>query len=90
MGMLGTQDMMMQVSDPLSAGNRHIQIFYAILDVRRYAVPEKGWVLIDDIGRRRIPKLSIQLDLFKFATKRVRFPRVHRIAKLPYEVRSLH
>ena len=34
MGMLGAQEVMMQVSDPLSAGNRHIQIFYAILDVR--------------------------------------------------------
>jgi hypothetical protein len=33
MGMLGAQQVMMQVSDPLSAGNRHIQIFYAILDV---------------------------------------------------------
>ena len=34
MGMLGAQEVMMQVSYPLSAGNRHIQIFYAILDVR--------------------------------------------------------
>lgn len=34
MGMLRTQDVMMQVSDPLSAGDRHIQIFYSILDVR--------------------------------------------------------
>ncbi len=33
MGMLGAQEVMMQVSYPLSAGNRHIQIFYAILDV---------------------------------------------------------
>ena len=34
MVMLGTQDVMMQVSYPLSAGNRHIQIVYTILDVR--------------------------------------------------------
>ena len=34
MGMLRAQEVMMQVSYPLSAGNRHIQIFYAILDVR--------------------------------------------------------
>ena len=34
MGMLGAQEVMMQVGYPLSAGNRHIQIFYAILDVR--------------------------------------------------------
>src|SRR5260370_42220015 len=34
MGMLGAQEVMMQVSDPLPAGNRHIQIFYAILEVR--------------------------------------------------------
>src|SRR5258705_1433864 len=33
MGMLGAQEVMMQVSDPLPAGNRHIQIFYAILEV---------------------------------------------------------
>jgi len=33
MGMFGAEQMMMQVSDPLSAGNGHIQIFYAILDV---------------------------------------------------------
>jgi hypothetical protein len=33
MGMLGAQEVMMQVSYPLPAGNRHIQIFYAILDV---------------------------------------------------------
>ena len=32
-GMLRTQEVMMQVRYPLSAGNRHIQIFYAILDV---------------------------------------------------------
>ena len=34
MGMLRTQEVMMQVSYPLSATNRHIQIFYAIFDVR--------------------------------------------------------
>ena len=34
MGMLGAQKVMMQVGYPLSAGNRHIQIFYAILNVR--------------------------------------------------------
>ena len=34
MGMLRTQEVMMQVSYPLPAGNRHIQIFYSILDVR--------------------------------------------------------
>lgn len=34
MGILGAQEVMMQVSDPLPAGNRHIQIFYAILEVR--------------------------------------------------------
>jgi hypothetical protein len=33
MGMLGAQKVMVQVGYPLSAGNRHIQIFYAILDV---------------------------------------------------------
>jgi hypothetical protein len=33
MGMLGAQQVMVQVSYPLSARNRHIQIFYAILDV---------------------------------------------------------
>jgi anti-sigma regulatory factor (Ser/Thr protein kinase) len=33
MGMLGAQQVMVQVSYPLSARNRHIQIFYAILDM---------------------------------------------------------
>ncbi len=33
MGRLGAQEVTMQVSDPLSAGNRHIQIFYAVVDV---------------------------------------------------------
>jgi hypothetical protein len=39
--MLGTQDVMMKVGYPLAAGDRHVQIFDAILDVRGNAVPEK-------------------------------------------------
>jgi hypothetical protein len=31
--MFGTQDVMMQVGYPLAAGDRHVQIFDAILDV---------------------------------------------------------
>jgi hypothetical protein len=33
MAVLCTQDMMMEVSYPLSAGNRHIQIFYSVFEV---------------------------------------------------------
>ena len=42
MGMLRTQEMMMQVSYPLSAGIGHIQIFQTVLDVPCNAIPEKG------------------------------------------------
>src|SRR5450759_1283826 len=89
MVMLGTQDVMMQVSDPLPAGNRHIEIFYSILDMRRYAVPEEGGVLVNNVSRRRISELSIHTDLFKFGIERVRLPRVHRIAKLSHEIGRL-
>jgi hypothetical protein len=84
MAVLCTQYMMMEVRYPLSAGNRHIQILYSVVEMHRDAIPEKGWVLVDIIGRGRIPKLSIHPYFFKFAIKRVCFTRVHRIAKLTY------
>ena len=33
MSMLRTQDVVMQISYPLTTGDRHIQVFYSILDV---------------------------------------------------------
>jgi hypothetical protein len=79
-GALCAQNVMVEVGYPLTAGNSHVQIFYALGQVRRNAVPKEAWILVDKIGRRRIPELSIHADLFKFGIERVRFPRIHRIA----------
>ena len=45
-------------------------------------LPEKGGIFVDDIGRRRIPELTIHSDLFKLVKECVRLSRVHGIAKL--------
>ena len=45
-------DVMVHVSYPLTARNGHVEIFNAIVEVRRDAVPEKSWKFIDDIGWR--------------------------------------
>ena len=49
---LRAQDVMVHVSYPLTARNGHVEIFNAIVEVRRDAVPEKSWKFIDDIGWR--------------------------------------
>jgi len=69
MGMLRTQEMMMQVSYPLSAGIGHIQIFQTVLDVPCNAIPEKGGVFINNVSRRRISKLCVHSDLFQIHNK---------------------
>ena len=42
MSMLGTQDVMMQISNPLTTGVRHIQVFHSILDVSPKCYPRKN------------------------------------------------
>src|SRR5258705_7255764 len=78
--------MMVEVGDPLPAGSRHIQIFYAVVEVHRDAVPEKGRVLFRNVGGRGIPELPVRADLFEFIIERVCLARVQGIAELPYEI----
>src|SRR5450631_2505154 len=86
---LRTQDMMVQVCDPLPAGSRHVQVFYPVLDVHRDAVPEKCRVLFNDVGGRRIAKLPVGADLLELPIQRVCFPRIQGIAELPDEIGGL-
>src|SRR5258707_1704412 len=81
--------MMVEVGDPLPAGSRHIQVFHAVVEMHRDAVPKKSRVLLDDVGGRRIPKLPIGTDLLKLPIESVCFPRIQGIAKLPDEIGSL-
>src|SRR5882762_5377035 len=81
--------MMVEIGYPLPARSRHIQIFYYVFEVHRDAVPKKGRISVNNIGRRRIAELTIHADLFKFAKKRVGFALIHRIAKLADEIGSL-
>jgi hypothetical protein len=56
---------------PLSAGNRHVYIFYTLAEVDLDAVPKEGRIFIDKVGGRGIPELSNHADLFKFEVKGV-------------------
>src|SRR6266851_1310159 len=81
--------MMVEVRYPLPAGRRHVQIFYPVVEVHRHAVPEKGRVPFNNVGRRRIAELPVGADLLELPIERVCFSRIQGIAKLPDEIGSL-
>jgi hypothetical protein len=65
--MLRTQNVVVEVGYPLTARNSHIQIFYSVVEVHRDAVPEKSWVFINNVCRRRISQLPVFSDFLEFA-----------------------
>ena len=73
---LRAENMMVQIGDPLPAGSRHVQIFYAVVEMHRDAVPEKRRISFDDIGGRGIAELPIGADLLEFIVKRVGLARI--------------
>src|SRR4029077_13070114 len=73
-GMLGAQDVIVEVRDPLAAGDGEGQIFHSVLEMHRDAVPEETRIFLDEISPRGVAELSVQADLLELEEKRVRLP----------------
>ena len=89
-GAFGTQNVVMEIGDPLAAGYGHVQIFDPSLEMGGDLVPEKGRVFVDEVGRRRVAELAIPADLFEFEKQRVGFARVHGVPELADQIGGLH
>jgi hypothetical protein len=42
----------MEIGYPLTAGSRHIQVFYSVVEMHRDAVPKEPRVFFNDVGGR--------------------------------------
>src|SRR6266481_2692687 len=82
LGIFSTQHVMMEVGDPLAAGNGQAQVFDPLVEVARNAVPEEFRIFVDEIGGGRISELPVHADLLEFIEQRVDLLGVHWIAKL--------
>jgi hypothetical protein len=89
LGIFRTQHMVMEIGNPLPAGNGQAQIFDALVEMHRDRVPKEFRIFVDEIGRRRIAELAVHADFFKFIKQRVDLLGVHGIAELPDQVGGL-
>src|ERR1700730_8165925 len=79
-GMLGTENMIVQVRNPLLPGSRRVKVSHCCADMLGYAVPEEGWVLIRQVSRRQISKLPVHSNFLELVKQGVRLSRIERIA----------
>ena len=75
-GMLGTEDMIVKVRDPLLPRSRRIQVSHCFADVLRYAVPEERWILIRQISGGRISELPVHSDFLEFVEQSISLSRI--------------
>src|SRR5712671_2837819 len=77
-----TENVVVQIGDPLTTRDGQVQILYAVFDMHRDAVPEKRWIPVHQVRRRRIAELAVHSGFFEFEVERVGFARIHGIAEL--------
>ena len=47
-GAFGTQNVVMEIGDPLAAGYGHVQIFDPGLEMGGHLIAERGWVFVNE------------------------------------------
>src|SRR5580704_316622 len=87
---LGVENVIVQVGDPLAAGGRQAQIFHPLLEMSRDRVPVKSGELLDQVSRSRIAVLPVAAELLELVEQRIGLPRIEGIAKLPDQIGGLN
>ena len=70
-GMLGTEDMIVKVRDPLLPRSRRIQVRHCCADVFCHAVPEERGILIGQISGGCVSELPVHSDLLEFVEQSI-------------------
>jgi hypothetical protein len=72
---LGTENVTVEVRDPLSATRSDIEVPNGGLNMRQNALPIELRVLLNEVGRRLVAKLLVHADFFELIIKGVAFRR---------------
>ena len=89
-GMLGTENMIVEVRNPLLPGSGGVKVSHRCADMLGHAVPEESWILIREVSGRQISKLPVHSNFLELAKQGVRLSRIERIAQLTNEVGGLN
>ena len=88
--MLGVENVIVEVGDPLAPGGGEAQIFHPVLEMGRDGVPVKSRKLLDQVGGGGVAELPIAADLLELVEQGIGLSRIERIAKLPDQVGGLN
>ena len=78
--MFGTENVIVEVRDPLLPGSRRVEVSHRRAKMHRDAIPEKGWILVDQVSWRLVSSLPVNTDFLKLAIQRVCLSRIKGIA----------
>src|ERR1700733_6496088 len=87
---LGVENVIVQVGDPLAPRGRQAQIFHPLLEMSRDRVPVKSGKLLHEVGRGSVTVLPVAAELLELVEQRIGLPRIEGIAKLPDQIGGLN
>src|SRR6516165_10798209 len=88
--MLGVENVIVQIGDPLAARGRQAEIFHSFLDMRRDGGPIKSGKLLDQVGGGSVAELPIAADFLELVKQRVGLSRIQGVAELSDQIGSLN
>ena len=65
--MLGTENMIVEMRDPLLPRNGGIEVIHGHIQMTEYVFPEKGWILVNQVSWRCVSELPIHANFLKLA-----------------------
>src|ERR1700761_489000 len=79
---LGTEDIAIEIANPLTSAGGHVEITDGGLDLGGHAVPVELWIALDDVGGRFITQLTVHARLLELVIERIGFLDVIGVAEL--------